>query len=161
MTEGGEREVLDRVSYSLTEACERFEMPRRLLRWRIYVDMTPHYAGQRGSVLLVRAQEIALWYRAAIRARLAGAPQTEWPTWEIVDPVTDAPVYSFISCGLKDAAARTGVSETTLHNAIADGYLLAHRAGDMGGKIVLRAADLDAWVQSLPTESPAERRRYR
>ena len=73
-------------------------------------------------------------------------------------------MYSFISCTLRQAADRTGVSEATLSNAIADGYLTAHRAGDRGGRIVLRAVDLDEWVQSLPTESPKERewsRRYR
>lgn len=143
---------------------ERVGLTPIVMRWRISTDMTPRYAGRGFSALLVRTAEVEPWEREAARRGLIGAPREEWPLEPIVDPVREQAVYSFISCTLRQAADRTGVSETTLSNAIADGYLTAHRAGDKGGRIVLRAQDLDEWVQSLPTESPTERqwsRRYR
>lgn len=154
-----DREVFDRVAYTLAEACEHFRIDWQLMRWRIYLEMTPRWYGTRHSRLAVRAAEIEPWYREAIRRGLAGAPRQDWPLWPIVEPVTEQPVYSFISCSLRQAAERTGISETTLTKAIDAGYLTAHRAGEKGGRILLRAADLDAWVQALPTESPVERDR--
>jgi excisionase family DNA binding protein len=65
-------------------------------------------------------------------------------------------VYSFVSCSMRQAVDRTGVSEATLHKAISDGWLVAHYVGERGGKIVIRAQDLDEWVKSLPTESRRE-----
>ena len=59
--------------------------------------------------------------------------------------------YSFVSCSMKDAADRTGVSIGTLSKAISQGDLVAHYAGDKNTRIPLRAAALDAWVQALPT----------
>lgn len=45
----------------------------------------------------------------------------------------------------------------TLRRAIEDRRFVAHWTGDKVGRIVVRAHDLDEWVQSLPTESPRER----
>lgn len=156
--------MLDRVSESAVALRERLGLTPMVMRWRVSLEMTPRYAGRGFSALIVRTAEVEPWEREAARRGLVGAPREEWPPEPIIDPVEEQPVYSFISCTLRQAADRTGVSEATLSNAIADGYLTAHRAGDRGGRIVLRAVDLDEWVQSLPTESPKERewsRRYR
>lgn len=54
-----------------------------------------------------------------------------------------------VSYNMAGAVAASGVGETTLKRAIADGDLIAHY---VGVKTVIRAADLDEWIQSLPTE---------
>lgn len=54
-----------------------------------------------------------------------------------------------VSYNMAGAVAATGVGETTLTAAIRDGDLIAHY---VGRKIVIRAADLDEWIGSLPTE---------
>ncbi len=154
----GEPAVYDRVSLNLAQACERYSLPKLLMRWRICVEMTPHYAGSGHSRLIVRYAESETWHRQALRLGLAGSPREAWPLDPIVDVMAEPPaVYSFISCSLRQAADRTGVSESTLSRAIADGWLTAHRIGEGQRKIVIRAQDLDEWVQSLPTSSPAER----
>lgn len=56
-----------------------------------------------------------------------------------------------VSYNMAGATAATGVGETTITAAIRNGELIAHY---VGVKLVLRAADLDEWIQSLPTESP-------
>lgn len=54
-----------------------------------------------------------------------------------------------VSYNMAGAVAATGVGETTIKAAIANGDLIAHY---VGVKLVIRAVDLDEWVQSLPTE---------
>jgi excisionase family DNA binding protein len=152
-----DRDVFDRVSESAVSVRERLGLAPLTMRWRADIDMTRHYAGRRHRAFIIRTAELVPWERELARRGLVQAPREAWPPYPIMQPVTEDPVYSFISCTLRQAADRTGVSETTLQNAIADGFLKAHRAGDKGGRIVLRAKDLDDWVQSLPTESPRER----
>lgn len=54
-----------------------------------------------------------------------------------------------VSYDLARAAAAVGLSERTLRDAIATGDLIAHY---LGRKPLIRRADLDAWIESLPTE---------
>lgn len=54
-----------------------------------------------------------------------------------------------VSYSMAGAVRATGIGETSIKSAIARGDLVAHY---VGAKIVLRAADLDAWIVSLPTE---------
>lgn len=54
-----------------------------------------------------------------------------------------------VSYNLAGAMAATGVGETTIKTAIANDDLVAHYVGT---KLIIRAADLDDWIQSLPTE---------
>jgi hypothetical protein len=56
-----------------------------------------------------------------------------------------------VSYSLPGAVEATGVGRTSLDAAIARGDLIAHYVGT---KPVVRAADLDEWIQSLPTERP-------
>lgn len=133
----------------MQEACERYAAARQLMRWRIYVNMTPHYNGRR---LITRFVEAERWHRRALELGLAGVEQQRWPMYSIMDGVKDQPVvYSFVSCTLKQAADRTGISESTLSIAIAEGWLTARRIGTGRRKIVLRTQDLDDRVKSLPT----------
>jgi excisionase family DNA binding protein len=53
---------------------------------------------------------------------------------------------------LTDAAAAVGLSERTLRDAIGEGSLTAHYSGR---KPLIRPADLEAWLESLPTERRA------
>lgn len=53
-----------------------------------------------------------------------------------------------VSYNTAGAVAATGIGETTIKRAIAEGDLVAHYVGK---KIVLRAVDLDEWIQSLPS----------
>ncbi len=57
-----------------------------------------------------------------------------------------------VSYSMAGAIAATGIGETTLKAAIANNDLVAHYVGT---KLVIRAADLDEWIQSLPTERSA------
>jgi len=61
--------------------------------------------------------------------------------------------YPFVSCTLARAVEATGISESTIKRAIASGDLPAHYVGSRAGKPVVRAVDLDEWVQSLPRTS--------
>lgn len=61
------------------------------------------------------------------------------------------PVFSFVSTDLDGAADATGYSKTTIREAMDAGELVAHYSGI---KPVIRAVDLDAWIESLPTERP-------
>jgi hypothetical protein len=54
-----------------------------------------------------------------------------------------------VSYNMAGAIAATGIGETTIKTAIANGDLIAHY---VGVKLVIRAADLDEWIQALPTE---------
>lgn len=54
-----------------------------------------------------------------------------------------------VSYKMAGAVAATGIGETNIKKAIADGELVAHY---VGRKLVIHAADLDEWVRSLPTE---------
>lgn len=146
--------VYARVALTLSEAAEVASVDRRFLRWRAQVwdELAVHWLTEDSWLAIVREAEFQPWL-AAFNA--AGRPSdgrglTYMPT--------DNPIaYSFVSCSLRDAAARTGVSEKTLLRAIEQGYLAAHRAGEKQGRWLLRAEDLDAWVKSLPTERRDER----
>lgn len=54
-----------------------------------------------------------------------------------------------VSYNMSGAVAASGVGETTIKKAIADGDLIAHY---VGVKTVILAADLAEWIESLPTE---------
>lgn len=55
-----------------------------------------------------------------------------------------------VSFTIADAAIATGISERTIRDAIADGVLVAHGVGAKSSKPILRAVDLDEWLESLP-----------
>lgn len=57
-----------------------------------------------------------------------------------------------VSYNMAGAVGASGIGETTIKKAIANGDLIPHYVGN---KIVIRAVDLDEWVQSLPTERAA------
>lgn len=54
-----------------------------------------------------------------------------------------------VSYNMAGAVVASGIGETTLKSAIAADELIAHYVGN---KLVIRAVDLDEWIQSLPTE---------
>lgn len=54
-----------------------------------------------------------------------------------------------VSFDLPGAVVATGLSKTTIQNAVTAGELVAHY---VGRKPVFRAVDLDEWIASLPTE---------
>ena len=56
-----------------------------------------------------------------------------------------------VSYTVAEAVEATGISETTIRAAIADGALVANYVGTKASKPVLRAVELDAWIASLPT----------
>jgi Helix-turn-helix domain len=60
--------------------------------------------------------------------------------------------YTWVSKALPDAAELVGVSLRTLQRAVDQGDLIVHYAGQRNTKPIVRAVDLDAWVESLPTE---------
>lgn len=57
--------------------------------------------------------------------------------------------YAAVSYNYDGATASTGIGRSTIERAIKSGDLIAHY---VGRKVVIRAEDLDEWVQSLPTE---------
>ena len=57
-----------------------------------------------------------------------------------------------VSYNMAGAVAACGISESTIKAAIANDQLVAHY---VGRKLVIRAVDLDDWIQSLPTEREA------
>lgn len=57
-----------------------------------------------------------------------------------------------VSYSVVGAAEASGVSERTIRGAIKAGELTTHW---LGSKPLIRAVDLDEWVQSLPTERRA------
>lgn len=59
------------------------------------------------------------------------------------------PTYARVSYPIRDAAAATGYSESTIRRAIASGDLVVHYPAD---RPVILAEDLRAWVASAPTE---------
>lgn len=63
-----------------------------------------------------------------------------------------------VSYDLEAAAKACGYSVKTLRGAIAAGSLIAHRASTAANsKLVVRVADLDAWIESLPTAAETEK----
>ncbi|MBM0128044.1 hypothetical protein [Pimelobacter simplex] len=58
-----------------------------------------------------------------------------------------------ISYALDGASKATGIGSTNIKIAADRGDLICHWVGN---KRIFRAADLDAWVQSLPTERPTK-----
>ena len=58
-----------------------------------------------------------------------------------------------VSYNMAGAVAASGIGETAIKAAIAADELVAHYNGN---KIIIRAADLDDWIQSLPTERVAK-----
>lgn len=59
-----------------------------------------------------------------------------------------------VSYDVVGAAVASGASERSIRKALADGDLIPHY---LGTKPLIRAVDLDAWVQSLPTEKGGAR----
>jgi hypothetical protein len=63
-----------------------------------------------------------------------------------------------VSYDLAGAAKATGYSERTISDAIAKGDLVAKTLTDKpGSKKSIRRADLEAWVDSLPTWKPTSK----
>lgn len=60
---------------------------------------------------------------------------------------------SQIAYTFEQAAEQTGYSVRTLKQAVADGNLAARYANSKG---VLRHADLETWLDSLPAEAPSK-----
>ena len=58
-----------------------------------------------------------------------------------------------IAYTFEEAADQSGYSIRTLKQAVADGNLAARYANSKG---VIRHADLDAWLDSLPAEAPTK-----
>lgn len=58
-----------------------------------------------------------------------------------------------IAYTFEQAAEQTGYSVRTLKQAVADGNLAARYANSKG---VLRHADLETWLDSLPAEAPSK-----
>jgi len=56
-----------------------------------------------------------------------------------------------ISYDLTDAAAATGLGEREIRRAISIGDLTARYGGSKHSKILIRHADLEAWIAGLPT----------
>lgn len=56
-----------------------------------------------------------------------------------------------IAYALTDAAAAVGLSERTVRDAIRRGDLAVRYAGR---KVLIRADDLDAWVDAMPSDRP-------
>ena len=65
--------------------------------------------------------------------------------------MSEVVAYDFVAAEKKDAAAKVGLSPSTLEKALRSGDLVAHYSGT---KPVFLATDLHAWVESLPTERP-------
>jgi hypothetical protein len=59
--------------------------------------------------------------------------------------------YPFISASLEASAKGTGVGVKQIREASDSGDLPVYWAGN---KRIYRAADLDEWIQTLPTERP-------
>lgn len=57
-----------------------------------------------------------------------------------------------VSYDLNGAARATGLSVTTIKNAVRDGDLVPNYSGT---KPVFRAVELDAWIAAMPTERRA------
>jgi hypothetical protein len=57
--------------------------------------------------------------------------------------------FAHIAYSMAGAVEATSIGETRIKEALARGDLIGHYNG---AKLVLRAADLDEWIQSLPTE---------
>lgn len=72
-----------------------------------------------------------------------------------MDAATPVFALPFISADIPGCAAATGVSETTIREAVAAKSLVVHYAGRRAGKPVIDAVELFAWVRSLPTERGA------
>lgn len=64
------------------------------------------------------------------------------------------PTFTAVSYNMAGAVSATGIGETTINTAIRNNELIAHYVGN---KLVIRAADLDEWIQSLPTQHPNRR----
>lgn len=54
-----------------------------------------------------------------------------------------------VSYNMAGAVIATGIGESTLKAAHANGDLIGHYNGN---RLIFRAVDLDEWIQSLPTE---------
>ncbi|MCG7284938.1 helix-turn-helix domain-containing protein [Cellulomonas sp. ACRRI] len=151
--------VYDRVALQLVEASALSGASTLFLRARAHYEdeLTVHWITAGSSRGLVRVAEFAPWLAAWRQYGPRSTDIEELRRWTYVRRPEPQIAYSFVACSVRQAADRVGVSETTLTKAIDDGYLIAHRAGDKGGKRIIRAVDLDEWVQSLPTERVGER----
>jgi hypothetical protein len=59
------------------------------------------------------------------------------------------PTFAKVAYDMKGAVEATSIGETRIKEALGRGDLIGHYNGS---KLVIRAADLDDWIQSLPTE---------
>ncbi|WP_282946918.1 helix-turn-helix domain-containing protein [Cellulomonas endometrii] len=151
--------VHGRVALQLVEASELAELSTLFLRARAHYEdeLTVHWTSVGSTRGLIRMAEFDPWLTAWRQYGPRSQDIEELRRWRYVRRPEPQIAYSFIACSVRQAADRVGVSEATLTKAIDDGYLIAHRAGDKGGKRIIRAADLDEWVKSLPTERVGER----
>lgn len=60
--------------------------------------------------------------------------------------------YPFVSAEYSRAAEFAGCSVATIKDAVSKGDLVVHYVGPKNTKPVIRALDLDAWIESQPTE---------
>jgi excisionase family DNA binding protein len=151
--------VYDRVALTLVEASATSGATTRFLRARAHYEdeLTVHWTSRGSSRGIIRVAEFEPWLKEWRERGPRSQDIEELRRWRYVQRPAPQIAYSFIACSVRDAADRVGVSETTLTKAIDAGCLIAHRAGDKGGKRIIRAVDLDEWVQSLPTERVGER----
>jgi len=59
-----------------------------------------------------------------------------------------------ISYSVQQAAAATGIAESTIRQLVRDGHLAARY---LGSKILVDAADLERYYRALPSERQVER----
>lgn len=64
-------------------------------------------------------------------------------------------MYPFISGTLEVVARATSIGVKQIREACETGDLVSYWAGDAASKRIIRAADIDEWIQSLPTKRGA------
>ena len=67
---------------------------------------------------------------------------------------TEAPISVKKAFTLQEAADSTGLGISTISAALRAGELTASYGGPKKSKPVIRSAELDRWLESLPTEKP-------
>ncbi|MDI6912197.1 helix-turn-helix domain-containing protein [Nocardioides sp.] len=136
--------TLAAVAYKMSGAVAATGIGEASIKSAVYRgELVAHYVGTK---MVFRALDLDEWV-ATLPEERAG------PTGKR-RPGSSPLALPAVSYGMAGAVAASGIGETSIKRAIADGELVGHY---LGRKIVIRAADLDEWVQSLPTESPRER----
>src|SRR5699024_10426173 len=87
--------------------------------------------------------------RGAVRQWVQTRPRLAHPAHHGGDPMRRI-TLTRIAYTIPEASDATGISESTIRAAIADGVLIASYVGERATKPVLRAVELDAWIESLP-----------